>query len=166
MASAEHLAAVGTIRNSEATKFAIIQMALSGKSYSEIAKEMGVKRGVVSGVVYRARRALVASPAPVKAPPQVERCNARSQKRVRLVEIAASADWQPRPVHITDARDGQCRWALWGADAPFSEKLVCGLPAKRGQSYCAHCYGLSYDNKFTRDIDRKLGTKHLARFVR
>ena len=46
------------------------------------------------------------------------------------------------PVHFLDAKNGQCRYPLWGADKSIGD--VCGEPAEAGRSYCSACRGLAY----------------------
>lgn len=68
-----------------------------------------------------------------------------------------------RGVAFIDAREGQCRWPLWQNGTPLASKRFCGEPVLPKQSYCAHCYRLSYSAKFTADIDRMLRLPKLAR---
>lgn len=160
-ASREKLAAVGTHRNPEHFKISIVQAALAGKTYSEIAAELGTNKGIVAGVVYRARKALGrTSPAPEKSvPPKMERYRTRSTKAVPLVEapVVSEIVWQPRPIHIVDAGSNQCRWPLWKANAPFSEKFVCGNAVEAGKPYCSHCNALSVAPRRTDSFDKKHG---------
>lgn len=160
-ASREKLAAVGTHRNPEHFKIAIVQAALAGKTYGQIAAELGTNKGTVAGVVYRARKALGrTSPAAVKvAPPKMERYRTRSMKRGVLVETPAEPIevWQPSPVHLVEAGPNQCRWPLWKASAPFSEKFVCGNAVEAGKPYCGHCNALSVAPRRTESFDKHHG---------
>ncbi len=53
----EKLAAVAQNRNPEVVKEAALALSIEGKSYTQIGIELGISRSVVSGIVYRARRA-------------------------------------------------------------------------------------------------------------
>lgn len=57
MSRIEKLAASAQNRNPEIVKEAALALAIEGKSYTQIGIELGISRNVVSGIVYRARRA-------------------------------------------------------------------------------------------------------------
>lgn len=57
MSRTEQLAAVAQNRNPEIVKEAALALAIEGKSYLEIGAELGLTKGVVAGIVYRARLA-------------------------------------------------------------------------------------------------------------
>ena len=57
MSRVEKLAAVAQNRNPEIVKDAALALAIEGKSYTQIGIELSISRSVVSGIVYRARRA-------------------------------------------------------------------------------------------------------------
>lgn len=165
MSRAVKLLAVAQNRNPEGIKLAIVQAALAGKSYTQIAKEFDIAKGVVAGIVYRAHKALGRrSPAPRQAA-AVSIPKTKPVIVARTPEPTPSVVWQPKAVPYFQISEGQCRWPLWSARTPFSEKSFCGLPARAGAPYCDHCCGLSYSPAYTRDIDRKLNLKAFARRV-
>lgn len=164
MSRAVKLLAVAQNRNPEGIKLAIVQAALAGKSYTQIAKEFDVAKGVVAGIVYRAHKAL-GRKSPATRKTAAETPMAKPAIVARAPETQPAVVWQPKAVPYFQIRDGQCRWPLWSARTPFSEKSFCGLPARPGAPYCAHCCGLSYSPAYTRDIDRKLNLKSFARRV-
>jgi hypothetical protein len=57
MSRAAQLAAVAQNRNPEIVKEAALALAIEGKSYGDIAVDLGLTKGIVAGIVYRARRA-------------------------------------------------------------------------------------------------------------
>lgn len=175
-ASRERLAAVGQNRNPGDLKDAIVALAREGKSYTDIAAETCMSRGTVSGVVYRARKAGLLDPArpmPKREPaarPAAKPAFQPKDERPRPPEqdpapVAAPpvAPHKPARVHLLSAKDGQCRWPLWGNSAPLSEKFFCGNVVVPGRSYCAHCCRLSSSKDYTAAVDRRLNLKKLAR---
>ena len=118
----------------------------SGHSASEVAREYGVSRNAILGLVHRARHQ---KNAPVRS-------RSRSRRKVRREEGHRRKPRQlkPRPIsHAPDENpvpfleraDNQCCYPLWEDDAPpekLSEGMVCGAPVCRKHSaqpaYCAH----------------------------
>lgn len=174
------LLAVAQNRNPEAIKLAIVQAVLAGNSYTRIATEFALQRGVVAGIVYRHRRKTggvplatgnAAKPHQAKAvqmahkvaPPVSGRLIPVSAEPLKSATADVAAIWRPKAVPYFQIGDGLCRWPLWPMNARFSEKFFCGLPALESGSYCAHCQGLSSSRELTRDTDRRLNFKHLIR---
>lgn len=57
MSRGQQLASVAQNRNPEIVREAALALAIEGKSYTQIGVELRISRSVVSGIVYRARRA-------------------------------------------------------------------------------------------------------------
>ncbi|MBA4220183.1 MAG: hypothetical protein C0458_05575 [Methylobacterium sp.] len=184
MSRTVRLLAVAQNRNPEAIKLAIVQAALAGKSYTRIAEEFAIQRGVVAGVVYRHRRKIgggaratssAAIPRQAKTDPKAPTPQLAPVPIPALAPVVALAEqpkpdpvlvaavWQPKALSYFQIADGLCRWPLWPTNAPFSEKFFCGLPALENGSYCSHCQGLSSSRELTRDTDRRLNFKRLIR---
>lgn len=111
--------------------------------------------------VPQAARARTAFPG--ASPAEVASICASRRKQREAAMIATTVDWQPAKSHFLDIQEGFCRWPLWQSAAPFSEKFFCGNEVVPGQSYCSHCLGLSINPQHTRDTDRRLNLKKLAR---
>ena len=117
----------------------------NGHSASQVAKEYGVSRNSVLGVVHRARQT---SDTPIRS----RRLTRRARKSAK-VRISPPKQHKPRPiVHAADENpvpfleraDNQCAYPLWPDDAPrhdVCDGMVCGAPVDRssryGPAYCS-----------------------------
>lgn len=160
MTRAQQLALVAQNRNPEPMRLAVLDRASAGMSYTDIAAALGVSRGIISGVVYRARKAGMTFPktralgAPKPDKPRASRV--AIVKPAPAPQPAPPADWFPVRLSIMELRDGVCRWPLWGRSAEGG-KFYCGLPISGGSVYCAHCHALSIAPQATRSLDKRLG---------
>jgi hypothetical protein len=139
---------------------AALAAVFAGRSYGDVARSFNVSRNVIAGLVYRAKNLGVVAP-------KRERRSSPAPKGAKPIFVtslakASSSPYEPAKVSIFNLGPQHCRWPLWATDAPATDKFYCGNKVDPGRSYCSHCYGLSYSASFTRDIDRKLGIKHLA----
>lgn len=173
MSRAQHLATISRQLHDDSTKLAVIDRAMAGMSYSQISADLEIPRGMVSGIVYRARRAGAlfpnqksdAPPPPAKTyarKPRVKAGPAAPTPRV-AVKPAAVVTWFPKRLTIMELRETSCRWPTWANNAAFKDKLYCGLETLPGLPYCAHCRALSISAQYTKDVDRRLNLKKLAR---
>lgn len=170
--------AVTGVRTGEPTKVVtpavredIIRRHKAGDTYLMIAFALAVSRSTIAGVIYRAKQkgetfdhAEKVAAAPKSPSPQRPVTSKVAAPAPAAAAVPApTSEAESRGISLLDLRDNHCRWPLWGNGGAQSEKRYCGKPARKGQSYCAHCYGLSYSKQFTRDIDRKLNLRRLAR---
>lgn len=165
MTRASQLAAVAQNRNTEQVRQAVFDRANAGMSYTDIAADLGVSRGIISGIVYRGRKAGMTFPktrapsAPKADKPKAKR--APAAKPATLLKIVPPANWFPVRLTIMQLRDGVCRWPLW--DAGDKDKFYCGLPATSGSVYCAHCRAVSVAPRATASLDEHLGLSKIRR---
>lgn len=147
---------------------AIIDRAMAGMSFTEIADDLGITRNTISGAVYRARRKGVVFPNTRSEPPQdrpkpTPRPEGAAPPRLRVVPIpepkprlVSDANYAPKRVTIMELRDGVCRWPLWGNDAAPSDRFYCGNESDAGHVYCGHCRALSVASKPSAPVVRKV----------
>ncbi len=165
MTRAQQLAAVAQNRNPEQVRQAVFARANAGMSYTDIAADLGVSRGIISGIVYRGRKAGMTFPktralgAPKPDKPKAKR--APIAKPASPLKIVPPANWFPIRLTIMQLRDGVCRWPLWGA-GDKGDKFYCGLPSS-GSVYCDHCRALSISPRATISLDKRLGLSKLRR---
>lgn len=162
MSRAQQLAAVAQNRNPEPTRQAVLDRAQAGMSYTDIAAdlaEFGITRGVVSGMVYRARKAGATFPKTrAEAAPKADKPKAKRApvaKPATVLKIVPPANWFPIRLTIMQLRDGVCRWPLWGA--ADKDKFYCGLPVSGGSVYCPHCRAASIAPRAKLWLDRRFG---------
>lgn len=145
---------------------AVIAAFNEGQSYGQIAEEHGVARNVIAGAIYRARNRGEVQRA--KLPTRAVRVTAAAVRKEspKPDELAPVIDYKPLRVSFFDLRAEHCRWPLWKADAPISEKQFCGRPANIGRPYCTHCEGLAVAPRRTDSFDKKHGFFKITRRVR
>ena len=136
---------------------AVIAAFNEGRSYSQIADDFDVARNVIAGAIFRARKR--GEVQREKLPTRARRVSSATirQEPAKRPELSPVIDYTPRRVSFFDLKAEDCRWPLWKADVPLSEKQFCGRPAKVGQSYCTHCEGLSVARHRTDSFDKKHG---------
>lgn len=109
--------------------------ALEGMSYDQIrsrARHLGVVLAVRTPMPRQPRRVV---PSDVFSTSRASRDAARKAAAKRRVEQRPVVQFTtPSARPVIEARG--CRWPLWNADTPFSEKLVCGKVQEAGGSYC------------------------------
>lgn len=134
-----------------------------GCTYSEIAEEFGVARNVIAGAIFRARKR--GEVQREKLPTRARRVSSAAilQEPPKPDELAPVIDYTPLRLSFFELRAKHCRWPLWKADVPFSEKQFCGRPAKIGRPYCTHCEGLAVAPRRTDSFDKKHGFFKLAK---
>lgn len=128
-----------------------------GRTYSEIAEEFGVARNVIAGAIFRARRRGEVNRE--KLPTRARRVSSAQvrQEPAKPDELAPVIDYTPLRISFFDLKAEHCRWPIWRADVPVSEKQFCGRPAKIGRPYCTHCEGLAVAPRRTDSFDKKYG---------
>ena len=141
MISKERLAEVAQNRNPEYLRQIVVSHSDAGLSYLAIAKETGLTKGVVAGIVYRARKAGVAV-ATTRTFPNKRPARAPAPAKPASAPKPAVA-WNPARISLMELRSGLCRWPLWADDPPMSEKFYCGDAAIPDRPYCPHCYSIS-----------------------
>lgn len=136
---------------------AVISAFNDGRSYTQIAEEFEVARNVIAGAIFRARKR--GEVQREKLPTRARRVSSAAirQEPPKPDEMAPVIDYTPLRVSFFDLKAEHCRWPLWKADAPISEKQFCGRPAKIGRPYCTHCEGLAVVPRRTDSFDKKHG---------
>jgi hypothetical protein len=136
---------------------AVIAAFNEGQSYGQIAEEHGVARNVIAGTIFRARKR--GDVQREKLPTRARRVSSATirQEPAKRHELPPVIDYTPRRVSFFDLKAEDCRWPLWEAGTPLSEKQFCGRPAKIGRPYCTHCEGLAVVPRRTDSFDKKHG---------
>lgn len=145
---------------------AVIAAFNEGRSYSQIGEEHGVARNVIAGAIFRARKR--GEVQREKLPTRAVRVTGEPAREALRspIEMPAVISYTPLRVGFFDLQAHHCRWPLWQADIPISEKQFCGRPAKVGSTYCTHCTGLSVAPRRTDSFDKKHGFFKITRRVR
>lgn len=127
-------------------KLRVVFLFNNGHSASQIAREYGVSRNAILGLVHRARHQTSGA---VRSRSRSRRRDRRDtgrktkprQLKPRPISHAPDED----PVPFLERADTQCVYPLWQDDAPpekLFEGLVCGAPVRRTRmtqpAYCAH----------------------------
>lgn len=152
----------GTPKVTPEQRDAVVAAFNAGKTYSQIAYSLDISRNAIAGIIFRARQG-----------GKVEREKSPRQMRAVRLPVAEFRKEPPKPVDpgqpyvaariaFFDLQPRHCRWPLWEGEVALSDKRFCGIQVEAGQSYCEHCYGLSYSPRHTREIDRKLNLRKLA----
>jgi GcrA cell cycle regulator len=134
-------------------------MALAGKTYGEVARELNAKFGPISrsavcgkahrlGLPARTDRAAnhLASDKrkPAPKPATITIFQGPSGQRTAL-EVAAPVEVQiDGGVTIMDLRETTCRWPLWGYNETPTEARFCGTEISPERTYCADHRKLAY----------------------
>ena len=141
----------------------------AGRSFRDIGDEFNLSRSAIGGLVYRARaRGEVIGKRSSKMPVVEVRVKKRpaakpapQQQAARVIQLFG--DYEPKRVPFLDIESGQCRWPMWAAGTPFSDKVYCGADAEPGQSYCGHCEQIAYNPQYTKVVDGRLGILKLRK---
>jgi hypothetical protein len=151
----------------------VLDARAAGRTFTQIAADLGISRGAVSGYVHRAngyirRRGRIPTPPspplPLAALPPTEPPKHRYHppKQSRATEkstppaVVKKTPVGPDGVPLSDVGLFQCRWIV-GRDST-SPALVrfCGRATTHAESsWCATHSGLVYAPKYTRDMDRR-----------
>ena len=119
----------------------------AGRTYSEIAADIGVSRNVVAGIVYRHAKDVQRpegtatrrkrSDRPTRKPKIDRPPTPPRPPRIRM-PVAAPVEDTPIECRVIPfvVAEG-CRWPLWSADDPLETKSVCGARCAEGHPYCA-----------------------------
>lgn len=95
---------------------------------------------------------------PTAAPAEVAVVAVERQRVREEAMLAASDAWQRIGIPFLKSRAGQCIWPLWKGEVPIEAKLVCGLPAQPGKSYCPRCRSMAFaPPRQAKQLDDKLG---------
>lgn len=143
MISAERLAAVAQNRNPEYLRQQVIDAANAGASYKAIATGTGLTKGVVAGIVYRARKQGLVTLEVRREPRHTAAVIPKPVPAAKLVATPRPSRSASPGISIMKLRDDTCRWPLWGMHARPDQKLYCGDATLPGCSYCAACNALS-----------------------
>lgn len=147
---------------------AVIERAMAGMSFTEIAEDLGITRNTISGIVYRARHKGMIFPTTRSEPPSDRPAPAPRPKdaappKPRVVPIRApkplpvvDENYSPQRLTIMEIRDGLCRWPLWGNNATHSERFYCGNPSDGGHVYCGHCRAMSIQTALSQPVVKKV----------
>ncbi len=103
-----------------------------GRSQTQIAMELGLSRGQVSGKLMRLNL-------PVPTRLKVPKTEPPRLPRLPPILRAPRPEITGDPVPLLEADERHCR-ALFDAPGPNRMRMCCGMPAASGRSYCeAHC---------------------------
>lgn len=144
---------------------AIVERVKAGESFGLIAKDYGISRNTIAGMIYRARRR--GEDIPLDTTKARKSLTPPPAKKRQPKPAAQVLPPQPPYEHVgvafLDVKEHHCRWPLWGKTTPFVDKLFCGVETPAGQPYCDHCRRLSVAPKHTSDTDRRLNFKRLVK---
>ncbi len=145
---------------------AVVAAFHEGQTYSQIADHLNVARNVIAGAIFRARKR--GEVQREKLPTRARRVSAQAhrQEPPKPDEFAPVIEYAPLRVSFFNLKAEHCRWPLWAADTPLSEKRFCGRPAKVGRPYCTHCEGLAVVPRRTDSFDKKHGFYKITRRIR
>jgi GcrA cell cycle regulator len=125
----------------------VLELDALGNSMGDIARQVGVTRSTVSGILHR--NSGKRTPASTKrAPADVTAWNRPGAsvppsptKKVKAKDPAL--DIEGKPFTFETARPGlyQCRWV---AGEPTAEAIICGHKTKPGEPYCAFHRDIAY----------------------
>lgn len=129
----------------------------AGRSYSDIAAELGISRnsaigkGQRLGIKSEHTQATKHRRARPRTSPRIER-QQRYRMQHNLEELAREPRpaplEQPKPCTLLDLTATSCRWPLWGdGDA---EKFYCGAVAMAERTYCAAHHAIAHAPAYQR----------------
>lgn len=136
----------------------VIRMWAEGASSGVIAATLGITRGVVAGIVHRAKQKGLAENKTIPKVKLPRRPVQTPAAGTRQPEVAKDGtgfilpSYKPKPnrprpphkgVNILALTDRSCRWCEDGHDAD-GLPLYCGEPTDEGKSYCSEHHHIVY----------------------
>ena len=163
MISIERLAAVAQNRNPAYLRRQIIDSANAGCSYLAIATATGLSKGVVAGIVYRARKQGLVTLEVQRAPRHTASPIVKAPPAPKLVAVEPAARSESPGIGIMSLRENTCRWPLWGNHARPDQKLFCGDATQPGRPYCPACHPRSVSAPhIAAGVDRRIDKARAA----